>query len=284
VQKDGPAVLLRSNLPGIIWANEYLEKKKVTTQKKLLYLGVFTLLMAVVTCFFPRLAQDPAYHHFADTRSWLGIPNAGDVLSNILFLLVGCYGLWSVRRSRSSGAVKVIYAIVFLGVAFTGVGSGWYHLAPDNDRLVWDRLPMVIIFMSFLAAVIAGWAGERVGLVLLIPLLLIGVASVFWWAYTERQGRGDLRFYGFVQFYPMIVTPILLLLQKRVATQVRDARLLLLWVVFWYLLAKAAEHWDQAIFTSVHFISGHSLKHILAAVACYYICRYFVAAYGRVSH
>jgi hypothetical protein len=253
-------------------------KTVLVIRKKLLYLAVSTLVLAVLACLLPRTAQDLAYHHFADTRSWLGISNAWNVLSNIPFLAVGIYGLWLVRRSAASGALKVIFLVVFLGVALTGFGSGWYHLAPGNERLVWDRLPMVIIFMAFLAAVIAGWAGELAGLVLLVPLLLVGVWSVLWWAHTEGLGRGDLRFYGFVQFYPMLVTPVLLLLQKRSAANTSDPRLLLLWVVFWYLLAKAAEHWDKAVYENTGFISG---QHLLAAAACFYICRYFSAAFGR---
>ena len=46
------------------------------------------LLLAVVAVgivglmLTPPLRQDPAYHNFADTRAWLGIPYALNVVSN----------------------------------------------------------------------------------------------------------------------------------------------------------------------------------------------------------
>jgi len=253
----------------------------VNSQRRLLALLAVTVVLLSVTFLLPRVAQDPVYHVFADRREWMGIPNAFNVLSNIPFAIVGFFGLVSIRRSDASPALKRIYFAVFAGMFLTCFGSGWYHLSPGNDRLVFDRLPMVIIFMSFLAAVMAGWVGELWAARLVLPLLVLGVGSVLWWHYTESVGRGDLRLYGFVQFYPMLVTPVLLLVQKKDGRLPFDSRRLLLWVVFWYLLAKAAEHWDTTIFQGVYFISGHSLKHLLSAVACLYICLYFRATYCR---
>lgn len=253
-------------------------------ERKVLLLLVVTVALLAATFMMPRLAQDPAYHLFADSREWMGIPNTWNVLSNIPFVIVGGYGLFSVATSGTTPILRRIYCLVFLGIVLTGVGSAWYHLSPDNDRLVYDRLPMVIIFMSFLAAVLASWVGERWAERLVLPLLLLGVGSVLWWHHTEVGGNGDLRLYGFVQFYPMVLTPVLLLMQKRDSGLRFDTRRLLLWVVFWYLLAKAAEHWDELVFHTLGFMSGHSLKHLLSSIACLYICLYFRATYGRRPH
>lgn len=250
-------------------------------ERRVLLLLLVTVVLLIVTFMMPRIAQDPAYHLFADSRGWMGIPNTRNVLSNITFVIVGVYGLFSIAGTGATPILRRIYCLVFLGIFLTGVGSGWYHLSPDNDRLVYDRLPMVIIFMSFLTAVLAGWVGEQWAERLVLPLLLLGVASVLWWHHTEVAGRGDLRLYGFVQFYPMVLTPVLLLLQKRNPRLSFDTRRLLLWVVFWYLLAKAAEHWDELVFHTLGFMSGHSLKHLLSGIACLYICLYFRATYGR---
>ena len=43
------------------------------------------------------------------------------------------------------------------------IGSSYYHWKPSNSRLVWDRLPMTVGFMSLVAVVISetlGIAGE----------------------------------------------------------------------------------------------------------------------------
>ena len=147
------------------------------------------------------VAQSLAYHHFADRRTIFGIPNGCDVLSNALFLVVGGLGLWYVlcaNPGRGSAAFlsqgeRWPYAVFFLGVLLTAFGSAYYHLTPDNARLVWDRLPMTVGFMAFLAAMIAERIDLRAGLWLLIPLIAIGAGSVFYWEWTELRGAGDLR-------------------------------------------------------------------------------------------
>ena len=149
----------------------------------LIVLGV-TVACALVLVFVPPIPQPLAYHHFADQRMLWGIPNFADTASNIPFLIVGIWGMVVIFR----GSIKFIdtrerwpYLIFFAGVALTCAGSSYYHLAPDNNRLVWDRLPMTLAFMSLLAAIIAERIGLRAGLALLAPLLLLGFASVWYW-------------------------------------------------------------------------------------------------------
>ncbi len=104
----------------------------------------------------PAIAQDQAYHLFADQRSWLGIPRAADVLSNLAFVLVGLAGiarLASRRRTRFSAATEAGLWCVALGFLCTGAGSAWYHLNPVDATLAWDRLAMTLVF--------AGRAGHR---------------------------------------------------------------------------------------------------------------------------
>jgi hypothetical protein len=38
--------------------------------------------------------------------------------------------------------------VLFAGVTLSSLGSSYFHLAPDNARLMWDRLPMTIAFIS----------------------------------------------------------------------------------------------------------------------------------------
>ena len=94
--------------------------------------------------------EDPAYHDFADQRALLGVPNAMDVLSNALFLVTGLAGLLVITRHGRRGCTqrweRAAWLTLFAGVTLTGVGSAWYHVAPNNTSLFWDRLPMTIVF------------------------------------------------------------------------------------------------------------------------------------------
>jgi hypothetical protein len=163
--------------------------------------GVAVVTVGVVFC-LKRVAQDPAFHRFADTRAWMGIPNGWNVMGNVCFLLVGVWGWMELGRRKVWIGGRIIYGVLFGGIFLTGLGSAYYHWRPDNDRLIWDRIPMTMVFMSLLAAVVGEWVDRKAGLVLLGPLVAVGVGSVLWWHWTEGQGRGDLRLYGWVQFFP----------------------------------------------------------------------------------
>lgn len=158
----------------------------------------------------PAIPQDVRYHDFADQRGFLGIPNFADVLSNLPFIIVGILGLWTLRRGTPRGGIEELllpYRIFFIGVLLTGFGSAYYHWSPNNQTLVWDRLPMTIAFMAFFSALVGESMSLRAGQRLLWPLLISGIASVAWWHFTEQAGRGDLRPYILVQFLPILLIP-----------------------------------------------------------------------------
>ena len=229
--------------------------------------------LIVVAVSLPRLPQPTDYHHFADRRGWLGIPNFGDVVSNVGFAIVGVLGLFALLRRPSRVRFldpneKWPYLIIFLGLILTAAGSSYYHLAPDNARLVWDRLPMTIVFMSLVAALIAERVSVSAGIALLPVLLAIGVGSVLQWRWSELQGRGDLRFYAAVQLYAMLAVLLALFLKPRY-TRGSDLAVL---AVF-YLLAKVTETFDTRIFSFGNIVSGHTIKHCAAAVGSYWILR-----------
>src|SRR5262249_28215724 len=102
------------------------------------------------------------------------------------------------------------YAVFFGGLFLTGLGSAYYHWAPGNPRLAWDRLPLAITIMSLLDAVVAERIGARVALRLLVPLVALAAGSVAYWAWTEQHGAGDLRAYALVQFFPLVAIPLML--------------------------------------------------------------------------
>jgi len=159
------------------------------------------------------------------------------------------------------------YIVVCLGVLLTGLGSAYYHLAPDNARLVWDRLPMTLVFMGLLAATIAERIGAAAGLAALPPLVAAGVLSVLYWRASEAAGAGDLRPYGLVQFFPALGIPLLLWLFPARYTRGGD----LLAVLAIYGASKVFEALDGPIFRAGRVLSGHTLKHLTAAFACWWL-------------
>lgn len=223
----------------------------------------------------PPIPQDPAYHRLADARGWLGIPNALNVLSNAGFFLVGAVGLgWLFRPPDPRPAFREPrerwpYAVFFGGLLLTGVGSAYYHWDPGNARLAWDRLPLAITLMGLLAATIAERVGVRAALALLGPLVAIGAGSVVYWHWTEQHGAGDLRAYALVQFYPIVAVPLMLWWLPPRYTRGGD----LLLAAATYAAAKVPELVDGAIFSATRVVSGHTLKHLLAALAGYWVLR-----------
>jgi ceramidase len=243
-----------------------IELEAVPSRARFLIAASAILTIAAFVRFVPPIAQDQTYHFFADNRTVLGIANFWNVASNLPFAVMGCLGLWKLRGAFDR--------VLFNGVLLTFFGSAYYHLAPSDSRLVWDRLPMSLVFMALLACVATGERNSRFTHALLASLLLAsivicGIASVLWWSLTN-----DLRFYVLVQFGPLLIlVPALWF--------VRDARYLAAVLTF-YALAKLAEYYDRAIFSGLP-ISGHSLKHVFAAMATYFIYRWRRAAVAEAA-
>jgi len=249
--------------------NRILEKRSLAL---LVSLGVISGGMF----FVPPIAQDPLYHLFADTRRCLGLANFGDVISNGGFLLVGFIGLLQLRRLRNQGRFESFqqilpFLVFFVAVAFVAPGSAYYHEAPDNDRLFWDRLPMTVAFMSLFAGILADRVHPVFAGKVLWIMVLLGIASLVYWQQTELRGIGDLRPYALVQFYPMVALPLICWFYPKARhTPVKY----LIWMYVWYAAAKLLEFLDTEIFLALGSgISGHSLKHIVAAIAVYMVVR-----------
>jgi hypothetical protein len=224
----------------------------------------------------PPIPQSPSYHDFADLRAWLGVPNFGNVASNLGFAVVGIWGLTFLLRLNPETAAQYFvdprerwpYTVTFFGMLLTAFGSAYYHLAPTNARLVWDRIPMTIVFGSLVAAVIAERVSVHAGLRLLPFLIAIGAGSVLQWYTDELHGHGDLRFYAAVQAYSTIFLLLALLLPPKYSRGSDFAM-----VVGFYVLAKILELADRRVFAFAHIVSGHTLKHLAAATAGYWILR-----------
>ena len=179
--------------------------------------------------------------------------------------MFGLWGLWYIHRYgeiTSLPGLRTAYSAFFAGILLTAFGSGYYHLSPANDPLVWDRLPMTIGFAALFSIIIGEYLSENTGRRLLMPLLVIGFLSVEYWAFTEANGSGDLRPYAVVQFLPLLLIPVILLLHK---PQVGTAKYYWLMILF-YVLSKLCENFDAAIYNAGMLVSGHTIKHLFASM------------------
>lgn len=229
-------------------------------------LGLITISVIIAIFFVKPIPQDIGYHKFIDNRMMLSLPNFWNVVSNLPFLVVGILGLTQLKSLKTIAEMDVAYWLLFFGLILVAFGSGYYHLSPDNHTLVWDRLPMTIAFMSLFAIIIAEFINARKASLLLIPFLIAGVLSVVYWQWTESNGAGDLRAYAVVQFLPMLLIPVILICYKSRFDKVSGYWLLLCF----YLAAKLLEAFDVPVYElTLGFISGHSLKHIVAALGMF---------------
>lgn len=242
-------------------------------QKIILLIGLFLISLIGVLSISP-IPQDLEYHKFADQRGWLGISNFNDVISNIPYAIVGIIGTFLTFRQKNNIIEKsefLAFLCAFAGIFLVSLGSAYYHFAPNNHSLVFDRLPMTIGFMAIFSLIIAERIDTKAGIILLPILILAGFFSIFYWDYTESVNRGDLRFYALVQFFPIVAMPIVL----RLFTAKYTGTYYLVEMIIFYVIAKLLEHFDAEIFSlTSNIISGHSLKHISSALACYSLVRY----------
>jgi hypothetical protein len=210
------------------------------------------------------IAQLPHYHAFADARLLFGITNGADVLSNLGFILVGLWGFWRLgplARQPALAAGWPGYRLFLLALVLTGIGSCYYHLAPDDARLVWDRLPIALAC----AGLLAGVRGEFGGIDVrrwAVRLSIAAALSVAWWRMTEFAGNGDLRPYLLLQFLPLVLIPLWQWLHDADPEERRAFGL----AIALYVVAKIAELNDDALLDATGWISGHTLKHLLATV------------------
>lgn len=236
------------------------------------YKHYILIAISLVAIFFTTsldpIPQNPSYHCFADQNTFL-IPNFWNVISNLPFLFIGIFALNTFLKNYESSSQFIINIILGTGIILTCLGSSYYHYTPNNHTLLWDRLPMTLIFMSFFSSVLARYISPtfyKTGIKFFIP---IGLISVIYWYLSELLGVGDLRIYALVQFLPMILIPTTMVLFKNQKLPIKNILLIFLF----YALAKLLEHLDHEFFHNLKFISGHSLKHLSAAIACYFMIK-----------
>ncbi len=244
----------------------------MSKQKRLAWLAVLAIgIVAAAFALVPPIGQPRWYHDFADRRAWLGVPNFLDVASNIFFLAVGVAGWARLPHARfAEPRERWPYAVFFAGLVLTGFASAWYHLAPTDARLAGDRLAMTLAFAGFAAALLQEQGGASFGLPALATLLVAGPGAVLYWAASEAAGGGDLRAYFLLQGLAMLLAPLLVWLLPGRYSRGGDW----LAVLGLYALALALEWLDKPIFGATGSVSGHTLKHLVAALAGWAVLRH----------
>jgi hypothetical protein len=225
---------------------------------------------AAVLFVLPPIRQGPRWYSWPDQRTILGVPYFWNVVSNLPFAVVGAIGLASVRRWP--GPLQAPAAALFAASVLIAFGSAWYHAAPSAQTLLLDRLPMTIAFAAVFALALADRVDPRLGARWLGPLVAIAIGSALFWYAT-----GDLRPYAFVQGYPMLAIPLLLILFP--GRHLDGSKFAL--AVLLYLSAKLLERFDGEIYQAGQLMGGHALKHVVAAWAIW--CLYRMGQPGRAA-
>ena len=221
--------------------------------------GLIILLLLAI--FLHTIAQNQNYHNFADQRTFFGIKNTSNTLSNLAFIMVGLWGLINFYKNKYikiSNSFSVLLNLFFITIILTGLGSSYYHLSPNDFTLVFDRLALSLVFAVILAMLASIRISERSGFHTLAELIILAPLSVLLWNYN-----GNLTPYAVLQFGGIIIIVLTLLLTKAQKQSPCFASLIIL-----YGFAKFTEFYDVEIFNlSQNLISGHTLKHLIGALA-----------------
>jgi hypothetical protein len=128
---------------------------------------------------------------------------------------------------------------------------------------------MTLGFSGLVAAALNERMDENLGRRALWPLLALGIFTVMFWYATERAGAGNVIPYGVFQGWSVLVIVLLIVLFP--PTRYTHGRYLA-WAAIWYGLAKVFETFDLQVYRLLGgILSGHSIKHVLAALGVFAI-------------
>ncbi len=233
---------------------------------------IFIALALFGLVFFLSIApiyDRPDANVYADQRMFFGIPNFFLALPGLIFIILGSLGFWKLWPQRKT-FLRAVWMIFFIASIGIGLGSGYYHLDPSDQRLFWDRLSISTAFMALLAGVISERISLNTAKKVAPFLILFGMGSIFYWGWS-----GDIRFYSLIQYFSIIALPLLCF-----CFPMKDDKYIY-GVVIFYVLAKLIEMVDGQIFSLTHqMISGLTLKQLCGAVGVYFVYRKSAKSYN----
>ncbi|MCM0148638.1 ceramidase domain-containing protein [Photobacterium galatheae] len=248
-----------------------------TERLKAVLLITSALVLLILVLSQSPITQPADFYQYADTRTRFGVPNFVNVISNLPFAIIGLLGIRLLSHTPKRQVVQVIepnvapaYFLFFQGLLATAIGSAYYHLTPTPFSLMLDRIPICLAFLSLYCIMLSEYIHPRLGQRLLFPLNLYGLLAVIYWYVQARTGdhSADLSAYVLVQLLPVLHVPMILFLYE----EKRPGGGYYLAALISYGLAKLAEYLDSELFSLTgEWISGHSLKHLLAALSGWWI-------------
>ena len=224
--------------------------------------------LAALAALLPATGLPAGYHDFADQRTLLGLPHALDVLSNLPFAVMGAWGLWWLRRvplDRLGTAQRGLAVLFFVGLMATAFCSSSYHLDPHDAGLCIDRVGMSLVFAGLLGLAAADRISARAGVALaaLVAVAAPATALVAWLG-------GNMTPWAVLQGGGLVLLAALALRRP----QPRALGFSIIGVIAFYAVAKALELADAPVFAlTQQLISGHSAKHLVAALAGWPVVR-----------
>ena len=224
--------------------------------------------LAALAALLPATGLPAGYHDFADQRTLLGLPHALDVLSNLPFAVMGAWGLWWLRRvplDRLGTAQRGLAGLFFIGLIATAFCSSGYHLDPHDAGLCIDRVCMSLAFAGLLGLAAADRISARAGVALaaLVAVAAPATALVAWLG-------GNMTPWAVLQGGGLVLLAALALRRP----QPRALGFSIIGVIAFYAVAKALELADAPVFAlTQQLISGHSAKHLVAALAAWPVVR-----------
>jgi hypothetical protein len=252
--------------------DSYQHNTQAYTNKALIIAGSIGIALLIIFL-IPQFPQPTWYNDFADKREVMGIPHFSNVFSNLPFAILGILGLSALRDMPSDRFIskpyeKGAFAAIYWGAILGAIGATYYHLDPNNSTLVWDRLAISLVVMPLMCIAMSERMDPKVGYYALIPTVLAGIVGTSIWEYTETTNHGDLRYYLAVELLPFLAIMMILVLFPSKYNRISGWVHVLLWLV----LSRVFEFSDLSIYQATnHFISGHTLKHVSAAIALVYL-------------
>ena len=265
------------------WAMLQLSSSPASAEKARFVVGGAFALWALASLIAPAMGQPQSFHDFAAQRALGWLPHAGDVLSNLGFLMAALAGaglMFSTREQRLPKVVQVMAALFFFGLFSSFVGSSFYHWAPHDLSLAWDRLGMSAAFAGMLGLAVQQRVNDDASAYLAGGSMLVACLA----AVAISAQTGNVLPWALLQGGGVLAMLALACLPHPRSTRSNGLAINLWAVVGFYALAKLLELGDGQVFGCTHqLISGHSSKHLVAALAALPVLSAFVALRKRPS-